>query len=82
MPRFIFDLVGARRVRDHHGMIFVDCASAARFATELAAELSDIRPELNDHACVVMTDEGRNDITYCVSIAAVRAEPLPALPQA
>lgn len=69
MPRFNFDLVGARTVHDRHGMIFVDCGAAARFATELATELSTIRPELNDQACVVMTDERRNEITYYVAIA-------------
>lgn len=74
MPRFNFDLVGVHSVRDHQGMIFADCAVAARFATELAAELGAVRPELNDHACVVMTDE-RREITYCVSIAVVHAEP-------
>jgi hypothetical protein len=76
MPRFNFDLVGVRSVRDYQGMIFADYAVAARVATELAAELSAIRPELNDHACVVMTDERRNDLTYCVSIAAIGAKPL------
>ena len=68
MPRFNFDLVGVRPVRDHQGMIFADCAVAARFAAELAAELGAVRPELNDRACVVMTDERRNEITYCIAI--------------
>ncbi len=62
MPRFNFDLVGARPVRDHQGMIFADSAVAARFATALASELSAIRPELNDQACVVMTDDRSNDL--------------------
>ncbi len=49
MPRFNFEILSAARtVHDHHGMIFVDCGAAARFATEMAAELSTIRPELND----------------------------------
>lgn len=75
MPRFNFDLVGVHPVRDQQGMIFADCAVAARFATELASELGATRPELNEHACVVMTDERRNEITYCVSIAVAHAEP-------
>jgi len=72
MPRFNFDLVGARAVHDHHGLIFADCRRAARFADELAAELAVIRPELRNSACVVMTDQGRDTLTYCVAIDASR----------
>lgn len=70
MPRFNFDLVGACAVHDRHGLIFADCRLAGRFADELAAELSVIRPELRNTACVVMTDEGRDKLTYCVAIDA------------
>lgn len=69
MPRFNFDLVGARMVHDQQGMIFADCQVAARFAEELAADLAVLRPELCEHACVVMTDERRDKLTYCIAIA-------------
>jgi hypothetical protein len=72
MPRFNFDLVGACAVQDRHGLIFADCRLAARFADELAAELSVIRPELRNAACVVMTDQERDTLTYCVAIDASR----------
>jgi hypothetical protein len=72
MPRFNFDLVGARAVHDRHGLIFADCRRAARFADELAAELAVIRPELRNNACVVMTDQGRDTLTYCVAISESR----------
>jgi hypothetical protein len=70
MPRFNFDLVGACAVHDRHGLIFADCQVAARFADDLAAELSIIRPELRKNACVVMTDQADHELTYCVSIDA------------
>jgi hypothetical protein len=72
MPRFNFDLVGACAVQDRHGLIFADRRRAARFADELAAELSIIRPELRNAACVVMTDQERETLTYCVAIDASR----------
>ena len=75
MPRFNFDLVGARAVHDHQGMIFADCQIAARFADELAAELGVVRPELHEKTSVVMTDERREQITYCVGIDASRSRP-------
>jgi hypothetical protein len=68
MPRFNFDLVGPRPVPDRQGMIFQDCHVAGRFADELAADLSTVRPDLRGKASVVMTDEHRNLITYCVAI--------------
>lgn len=70
MPRFNFDLVGARNVHDHHGMIFADCQVAARFADDLAADLNALRPDLRERACVMMTDECRDKLTYCVAIGA------------
>jgi hypothetical protein len=73
MPRFSFDLVGACAVYDRHGLIFADCRLAARFADELAAELSILRPELRQNACVVMADQGRDALTYCVAIDASHA---------
>ena len=72
MPRFNFDLVGACAVHDRHGMIFADCRIAARFADDLAAELGMIRPELRNNACVVMTDQDRDALIYCVVIDAAR----------
>jgi hypothetical protein len=73
MPRFNFDLVGACTVRDRHGLIFVDCGLAGRFADELAAELGVIRPELRNKVSVVMTDQERDTLTYCVAIDARRS---------
>jgi hypothetical protein len=72
MPRFNFDLVGACAVHDRHGMIFADCRVAARFADELATELGIIRPELRKNACVVMTDQDHDGLTYCVAIDGAR----------
>jgi hypothetical protein len=66
MPRFNFDLVGPRPVPDRQGMIFEDCH--VRFAQELAADIGAVRPDLCGIASVVMTDEHRNSITYCVAI--------------
>jgi hypothetical protein len=70
MPRFNFDLFwpGAHMVHDHQGMIFADCRAAAHFADELAADLCMVRPELRDVASVVMTDERRSELTYCVAV--------------
>jgi hypothetical protein len=70
MPRFNFDLLGARTVHDPNGMVFADCEAAARFANELANELSVLRPELNECAFVMMTDEPDNKLTYCIAIGA------------
>jgi hypothetical protein len=67
MPRFNFDLVGPRPVPDRQGMVFEDCRLAVRFANELAADLSAVRPELRGKAAVIMTDEHRT-ITYCVAV--------------
>jgi hypothetical protein len=67
MPRFNFDLIGARTVHDPNGLIFVNCKAAGRFAVELANDLSALRPELHENASVVMTDE-RNLLTYCIAI--------------
>jgi hypothetical protein len=71
MPRFNFDLVGACPVQDRHGLIFADDEVAARFADGLAADLSIIRPELRKNASVVMTDQRRDGLTYCVAIGAM-----------
>jgi hypothetical protein len=68
MPRFNFDIAGAHTVHDPYGMIFADCQVAGRFADRLADELSFLRPELNETASVVMTDEHRNLLTYCIAI--------------
>ena len=68
MPRFNFDLVGTRTVHDHRGLLFTDCQVATHFADNMAAELSVIRPELRENACVMMTDEHRDELTYCVAI--------------
>ncbi len=76
MPRFNFDLAGPRPVTDRQGMIFQDCYIAGRFAAKLAAELSIVRPDLREKASVVMTDEGRNAITYCVAIGTPQTTPL------
>ena len=76
MPRFNFDVVGIRTVADHNGLIFADCQVAARFADNLAAELSILRPDLCEKACVMMSDERRNKLTYCVAIG---ARPKPAV---
>jgi hypothetical protein len=70
MPRFNYDLVGARTVLDRQGLIFEDCQIAGRFADRLASDLGVVRPELRETACVMMTDEFRNELTYCVSIHA------------
>src|SRR4051794_37509852 len=72
VPRFNFDLVGACVVRDHQGLVFADCEVAADFAEKLAADLEDIRPELREETCVVMTDERRNEIMYCVAVGGAR----------
>ena len=69
MPRFNFDLVGPRPVPDRQGMIFQDCHVAGRFAQELAADIGFVRPDLCGRASVVMTDEHRHSITYCVAIS-------------
>jgi hypothetical protein len=69
MPRFNFDLVGSRTVHDRYGLLFADCQAAARFADGMAAELSTVRPELRDNACVIMTDGHRDKLTYCVAIS-------------
>jgi hypothetical protein len=68
MPRFHFDLVGNRTVVDHRGMPFADAEVAARYAMRLAEDLGRCRPELRETACVVMTDELRDSLTYLVSI--------------
>ena len=68
MPRFNFDLLGARVVRDHQGMLFEDCLVAARFAEKMATDLGAIRPDLHGKASVVMTDERRNELMYCVAV--------------
>jgi hypothetical protein len=70
MPRFNFDLIrpGAGAVHDHQGMIFADCRAAAHFAEGLAADLGMVRPELRDAASVVMTDERRDEVMYCVAV--------------
>jgi hypothetical protein len=72
MPRFNFDLVGSCAVKDRHGLVFANYEVAARFADELAAELSIIRPELRKAASVVMTDQDRDTLTYCVAIDAMK----------
>jgi hypothetical protein len=38
----------------------------------MAAELGVIRPELRKNACVVMTDQGQDGLTYCVAIDEMR----------
>lgn len=68
MPRYNFDLVGTRTVHDHHGLLFADCQMAARFAENLAAELSVIRPDICDRAWVRMSDQREQLLIYCVSI--------------
>jgi hypothetical protein len=68
MPRFNFDLVGPRPVPDCQGMIFLDCSIAGCFAKELAADIGAVRPDLCGRASVVMTDEHRKLITYCVTV--------------
>jgi hypothetical protein len=55
MPRFNFDLAGARAVHDPHGMIFADCLVAAHFAEEMAANLGEAKPELRGTSSVVST---------------------------
>jgi hypothetical protein len=68
MPRFNFDLAGSQRVSDQKGMVFCDCSVAGRFAEQLAADIGTVRPELCGRASIVMTDEHRNSITYCVAV--------------
>ncbi len=70
MHRFYFDLVGPKSVSDQHGLLFRDLRFAAHFAERLAADLFTVRPELRGTASVVMIDESRRDLTYCVAIAA------------
>jgi hypothetical protein len=70
MQRFYFDLVGSKSVADKHGLLFSDPQFAAHFAESLAADLFAVRPELRGNACVVMIDEHRSSLTYCVAIAA------------
>jgi hypothetical protein len=68
MPRYNFDLLGARMVRDNQGMLFEDCLVAARFANKMATDLGAVQPELHGNASMVMTDQHRDDLTYCVAV--------------
>jgi hypothetical protein len=68
MPRFNFDLAGAQAVSDCKGLVFRDCRVAGRFAERLAADLGSARPDLCGRASVIMTDERRMNLTYCVAI--------------
>lgn len=77
MPRFKFDVIGPPTVKDPHGIIFADCQVAACFANKLASELGAVRPELCGRASVVMTDEHRNKLTYCVAIMPARIHDSP-----
>jgi hypothetical protein len=72
MPRFNFDLVGGREVRDPGGMIFADSRAAAQFAEKLAAEIGAAHPDLIDTTSVVMTDDRRSKLTYCVAVGSRR----------
>ena len=69
MHRFYFDLVGTKPVSDRHGLLFGHPQFAAHFAERLAADLFAVRPELRGAASVVMIDEQRGSLTYCVAIA-------------
>ena len=68
MPKFKFDVTGPKPVSDQAGLIFRDCSVADRAAEALAADLGKVRPDLCGRASVVMTDEHRKLITYCVTV--------------
>lgn len=68
MRRFFFDLVGPRLVADEHGLVFEDVRLAARFAENLADDLSDARPELRGSASVIVRDSRSDEFTYCVAV--------------
>jgi len=74
MPRYNFDLAGSQSVSDQNGMVFLNCYVAGRFAKELAADLGAVRPDLCGRASVIMTDEHRTEITYCVAICSSRLD--------
>jgi hypothetical protein len=73
MPKFKFDIAGPKPISDQAGLIFRDCSVAGRAAEELAADLGRVRPNLCGRASVVMSDENRSEITYCVAIGPPRA---------
>lgn len=62
------DWAGSQSVSDQKRMVFRDCSAAGRFAEQLAADIGTVRPELSGKASLVMTDEHRNSITYCVAV--------------
>ena len=68
MPRFFFDLVGPKLLADDSGLTFQDVRLAARFAEQLARDLSDTRPELRGSASVIVSDRPPNEFIYCVAI--------------
>jgi hypothetical protein len=55
MARFFFGLGGVKNVNDPEGLVFQHEIDAFRAAQRLAVELSSIRPELREKACVVVT---------------------------
>jgi hypothetical protein len=69
MPRFYFDLVGPESVLDQHGVLLGELQFAAHAAERLAAELFTVRPELRGTASVILFDEHRSNLIYCIAIA-------------
>jgi hypothetical protein len=63
MPRYHFDLIGKRTVRDLAGRDLSDDMLASDVADGLANELYSVRPDLRrQHCSILVTDEDGDEI--------------------
>jgi len=63
MPRFYFDLIDGKNVRDEAGQELRDDNAAKRVAEKLARDIYKIRPELRgDHFAIKVRDASNAEI--------------------
>ena len=63
MPRYHFDLIGKRTVRDLAGRDLSDDMLASDVADRLANEIYSVRPDLRrQHCSILVTDEDGDEI--------------------
>jgi hypothetical protein len=64
MKRYYFGLRGGKNVEDRVGLPFEDDLQAFQAGERLAAELSEIRPELHGNTCVAIDQAGIETVFY------------------
>jgi hypothetical protein len=63
MPDYYFDLVVGEEFKNQGGIILEDIEVASDRADQLACELSQVKPELQQRGCAVrVTDRDRNEL--------------------